>query len=180
MSLIDHKYSRANGLQPTSTAPASSASIQASTNNIRLTPHKVKYDIYACSSHSASYHPKHIQVNRPNDQGSRWSSGSNNQSQFITVKLDNMSIVQTITFGKHHKVHVCNLKEFKVFGGVSPDNMIELSHSGLRNDTESETFSLKYKINNVVSSSFGFGVVILASRCTQSKVCNLGFSVSVH
>jgi len=36
--------------------------------------------------------------------------------------------------------HVCNLKEFKVFGGISPDNMIEILHAGLRNDDEAETF----------------------------------------
>ncbi|KAJ3185891.1 hypothetical protein HK101_009778 [Irineochytrium annulatum] len=70
--------------------------------------------------------------------------------QFITIKLDQVSIVQTITFGKYHKVHVCNLKEFKVYGGLNPNNMIELLHSGLRNDTEPETFSLKHKANNVI------------------------------
>ena len=53
--------------------------------------------------------------------------------------------VDTITFGKYHKVHVCNLREFKVLGGLSPDNMVELLHSGLRNDPEPETFPLKFK-----------------------------------
>ncbi|TPX30166.1 hypothetical protein SmJEL517_g06204 [Synchytrium microbalum] len=145
----DAKSARIVHMAPSSSSMSLSSPAN-NTNNTRLVPHKIKYDIHSFSSHSASYHPKHIQTNKPNDQGSRWSSGSNNQSQFINIKLDKMSIVQTITFGKYHKVHVCNLKEFKVFGGLTPDNMIELLHSGLRNDTESETFSLKYKVNNVV------------------------------
>ncbi|KAI9137613.1 Muskelin N-terminus-domain-containing protein [Paraphysoderma sedebokerense] len=89
-------------------------------------------------------------VDRPSDQGSRWSSGSNNQQQFVTIKLDKVGVLTTITFGKYHKVHVCNLKEFKVFGGLSTDNMVELLHSGLRNDSEAETFPLKYKANGVI------------------------------
>jgi hypothetical protein len=58
-------------------------------------------------------------VNKPADQSSRWSSGSNNQMQFITLQLEKPSIVRkfsyirayvclilfkdTITFGKYHK-----------------------------------------------------------------------------
>ena len=56
----------------------------------------------------------------------------------------------TITFGKYHKVHVCNLKEFKVFGGINTTNMTELLHSGLRNDSEPETFSLVHKSEGVL------------------------------
>jgi len=116
-----------------------------------LQTEKLKYSIHAWSSHSASYHPKNIMVNKPQDQSSRWSSNSNNHMQFITIKLDKMSIVKTITFGKYHKVHVCNLKEFKVYGGLTPNNMIELLHSGLKNDCETETFALKYKSNDIVN-----------------------------
>ena len=54
------------------------------------------YDIHAWSSHSASYHPKHIKVNKPQDQSSRWSSGSNNQMQYVTIKLDKMSIIRIL------------------------------------------------------------------------------------
>lgn len=87
---------------------------------------------------------------RPYDQASRWSSGSNNQVQFITLKLDKMAIVQSITFGKFHKVHICNLKEFKVYGGLTPNNMTQLLHHGLKNDPFPETFFLKHRNNNVV------------------------------
>ncbi|KAJ3316887.1 Muskelin 1, intracellular mediator containing kelch motif [Boothiomyces sp. JEL0866] len=110
---------------------------------------KLDFTISSWSSHSASYHPKNITVSKPQDQSSRWSSGSNNQLQFITVKLEKISIVKTITFGKYHKVHVCNLKEFKVFGGLDESNMNELLHAGLHNDSEQETFALKHIFNGV-------------------------------
>ncbi|KAI8905071.1 Muskelin N-terminus-domain-containing protein [Gorgonomyces haynaldii] len=109
----------------------------------------ISYDIHSASSHSANYHPRHIKVNKPQDQSSRWSSGSNNHMQYITLKLDQMAVIETITFGKYHKVHVCNLREFKVFGGMSLTNMTEILHSGLRNDSEPETFALVHKSNGV-------------------------------
>ncbi|KAI9205394.1 Muskelin N-terminus-domain-containing protein [Polychytrium aggregatum] len=107
------------------------------------------YTIHDYSSYSANFLPEKIKQNSPQDQSSRWASGSHNQLQFITLKLDRISIVHTITFGKFHKVHVCNLKEFKVYGGLTPNSMFELLHGGLRNDTEPETFSLKFKANGV-------------------------------
>jgi len=58
--------------------------------------HKLTYDIDSWSSHSALYHPRHIMVNKPLEQGSRWSSNSNNQMQFITLKLDKMAIVRIL------------------------------------------------------------------------------------
>ena len=42
------------------------------------------------------------------------------------LKLEHPSIVETITFGKYEKTHVCNLKKFKVYGGLNDENMIEL------------------------------------------------------
>ena len=45
---------------------------------------------------------------------------------------------------------MCNLKEFKVYGGLTPNNMLEILHSGLRNDSEPETFALKCKANGVL------------------------------
>jgi muskelin len=34
--------------------------------------------------------------------------------------------MRSITFGKYEKTHVCNLKKFKVFGGMNESNMVEL------------------------------------------------------
>ena len=106
----------------------------------------LSYDVHSWSSYSTGYHPRNILVDRPLDQGSRWSSATNNPNQYLVVRLEKLSIVGTILFGKHHKNHVCNLREFKVFGGITPDSMVELLHSGLRNDDEAETFPLKTRI----------------------------------
>lgn len=114
-------------------------------------PAILRYEPVAWSSYAASYHPRHILVSKPDDQGSRWQSGTNNQLQFLTLKLDKPAVVHTITFGKFHRVHVCNLKEFKVFGGLSEDGkLVELLHGGLRNDTEPETFSLRWQAGDVI------------------------------
>lgn len=39
---------------------------------------------------------------------------------------------------------MCNLKEFKVYAGLTEDNMKEILHSGLHNDHEAETFPVKF------------------------------------
>lgn len=46
--------------------------------------------------------------------------------QYLILKLHRVSIVERITFGKFEKTHVCNLKKFKVFGGLSEENLVEL------------------------------------------------------
>jgi len=56
---------------------------------------RLDYDVHSWSSFSAHYHPRHVKENKPTDQGSRWSSGSNNQTQFIMLKLDKPSIIRT-------------------------------------------------------------------------------------
>uniref|UniRef100_A0A667Z6M9 Muskelin 1, intracellular mediator containing kelch motifs n=1 Tax=Myripristis murdjan TaxID=586833 RepID=A0A667Z6M9_9TELE len=90
---------------------------------------------------------RNILVDKPNDQSSRWSSESNYPPQYLILKLERPAIVQSITFGKYEKTHVCNLKKFKVFGGMSEENMTELLSSGLKNDYNKETFTLKHKID---------------------------------
>jgi len=146
---------------------------QCMNHDLTMVPiEKLKYNVHSWSSHSASYHPKNILVNKPQDQSSRWSSNSNNHMQFITIKLDKMSVIKTITFGKYHKIHVCNLKEFKVYGGLTPNNMIELLHSGLKNDCESETFALKYKSNDIIFPCLYIKIVPLVAWGT-----NFNFSI---
>lgn len=46
--------------------------------------------------------------------------------QFLILKLQCPAVVKTITFGKYEKTHVCNIKKFKVYGGLEPENMMEL------------------------------------------------------
>uniref|UniRef100_A0A670YWI9 Muskelin 1 n=1 Tax=Pseudonaja textilis TaxID=8673 RepID=A0A670YWI9_PSETE len=91
--------------------------------------------------------PLNILVDKPNDQSSRWSSESNYPPQYLILKLERPSVVQSITFGKYEKTHVCNLKKFKVFGGMNEENMTDLLSSGLKNDYNKETFTLKHKID---------------------------------
>ncbi|KAK3101684.1 hypothetical protein FSP39_005447 [Pinctada imbricata] len=89
-----------------------------------------------------------ILVNKPNDQSSRWSSDSNHPPQFITLKLERPAVVESISFGKYEKTHVCNLKKFKVLGGLSDGHMVELLEGGLNNDHVMESFPLKNEIDN--------------------------------
>lgn len=63
------------------------------------------------------------------------------------LKLDRPAVVDTIKFGKYEKTHVCNLKKFKVYGGLSEDHLIEILDSGLKNDHISETFPVRNKID---------------------------------
>ncbi|KAJ1943389.1 hypothetical protein GGF37_002673, partial [Kickxella alabastrina] len=114
---------------------------------LRIEYDLLPYEIQSWSSHSANFLPKNILVDRPHDQASRWSTSLNNHRQYITLRLERPALVRSIKFGKFYKTHVCNLKEFKVFGGMSQDNMIELLYSGLRNDSEPEMISLKQKLN---------------------------------
>ncbi|KAI9007518.1 Muskelin N-terminus-domain-containing protein [Phycomyces nitens] len=110
---------------------------------------KIPYTIFDCSSHSGAYYPQNICHDNPNDQSSRWSSGQCDQTQYITLKLDSLAIARTILFGKYHESHLCNLKEFKVFGGMDSENMTEILHQGLHNNSEPETFQLQHTVNGV-------------------------------
>ncbi|CAO3609257.1 unnamed protein product [Cunninghamella blakesleeana] len=103
---------------------------------------KLNYSIHEYSSYSAAYHPKYIVENKPLDQASRWSSAVRDQFQFLTISFPSPVVAKSITFGKFHRAHACNLKEFRVYGGYSQDNMLELLNSGLRNDNIPETFDL--------------------------------------
>ncbi|GAA5807665.1 hypothetical protein MFLAVUS_001036 [Mucor flavus] len=130
----------------TRAAQISSVSMMAMSKEVVL-----DYTIHDYSSHSGSYHPHHISVNKPTQQASRWSSGLHDHEQYVTIKFDNPVVARSITFGKFHKGHVCNLKEFKVYGGMDPqDDMIEILHSGLKNDTEPESFPLKNQQKHMI------------------------------
>src|SRR5580658_7352941 len=40
--------------------------------------------------------------------------------------------------------HPCNMKEFRIYVGMSEDHMIEVLHSGLRNDNVPENFPVRH------------------------------------
>ncbi|KAI8078641.1 Muskelin N-terminus-domain-containing protein [Halteromyces radiatus] len=115
-----------------------------------MTTIPLPFDVYSYSSHSGTYHPHHITENKPSEQASRWSSGTHDQDQFICLRFSSPVVASKITFGKFHRAHVCNLKEFKIYGGFNHDNMMELLHTGLKNDTEPETFDLRIHFHGLV------------------------------
>ncbi|KAF9446346.1 hypothetical protein P691DRAFT_733454 [Macrolepiota fuliginosa MF-IS2] len=107
----------------------------------------LSYTVAQSTPHSGKYGPEHILLDKPLDQSSRWSGAQqgNNAKQWILLKLDQMSILRTITFGK--ATHPCNMKDFKVYVGITQDNLVEVLHSGLKNDTTPEAFAIRY-VNN--------------------------------
>ncbi|CEG65968.1 hypothetical protein RMATCC62417_02634 [Rhizopus microsporus] len=101
----------------------------------------LKYTIHDYSSYSLYYHPQNVLTDKPMEQLSRWSSSARDNQQYITIKFKRPVIAR----------HVCNLKEFKVLGGLDMESdMLELFHGGLKNDTKSETFDLKHQYKNMV------------------------------
>ncbi|CAG8469113.1 3784_t:CDS:10 [Funneliformis caledonium] len=114
-----------------------------------LSLEKLPYEIHSYSSYTAFYYPRNIMENKPLEQSSRWSSSCGDELQYIIIKLESMAIVRILSSLIRQR-HVCNLKKFKVYGGLTPNNMIELLSSGLRNDEIPETFRLKHQANNVI------------------------------
>lgn len=74
--------------------------------------------------------------------------GPVNGKQFIILKLAQPAVVKSVLFGKFHKPHPCNLRDFKVYGGPSPDPAsglwMRLLRAGLRNDAASQDFVVKH------------------------------------
>ncbi|KAI9257656.1 muskelin 1, intracellular mediator kelch motif-containing protein, isoform CRA_a [Sporodiniella umbellata] len=110
----------------------------------------LQYTIHSYSSHSGSYHPYNISVDDPLEQSSRWSSGSHDQTQYVTLELEKPVVACEITFGKFHRPHVCNLKEFKIYGGMDLENLNEILHKGLNNNTQAENFPLRYTYKDLI------------------------------
>nr|XP_029713847.1 muskelin isoform X1 [Aedes albopictus] len=109
---------------------------------------KLEYEIYKYSSYSSSYLPENIREDNPTNQTSRWSSNTNSPPQFLVLKLERPAIVTKIKFGKYEKTHVCNLRKFKILGGLEEDRMTQLFEGGLKNDSVPETFNLKHRTNS--------------------------------
>lgn len=133
---------------------------------------ELEYKIQACSSSSHPYMPENILNDCPNDQSSRWSSDINTPPQFITLKLEKPALVTAITFGKYEKTHVCNLKRFKVYGGLDENCLIELLDNGLKNDNKQETFGLKHQLNQ-----HDFPISFIKIVPIQSWGPNFNFSI---
>ncbi|KAH8375385.1 hypothetical protein KR200_002878 [Drosophila serrata] len=105
---------------------------------------RLNFEIYRYSSYSPNYLPENVLVDCPNDQTSRWSAYTNSPPQFLTLKLRRPAIVKKIKFGKFEKSHVCNIKKFRVYGGLEDEHMVLLLEGGLKNDNVPEVFNLRY------------------------------------
>ncbi|KAH8299381.1 hypothetical protein KR044_000853 [Drosophila immigrans] len=104
---------------------------------------RLSFEIHRYSSYSPNYLPENVLVDCPNDQTSRWSAYTNSPPQFLTLKLKRPAIVKKIKFGKFEKSHVCNIKKFRVFGGLEDEHMVLLLEAGLKNDNIPEVFNLR-------------------------------------
>ncbi|KAN0064601.1 hypothetical protein ACQY0O_002230 [Thecaphora frezii] len=101
-------------------------------------------------------------------------SSSVPSKQYIILKLDRPTVVKSITFGKYHKPHPCNLRDFKIYGSLSLESLLppsgpansrampavkRLIRGGLRNDATPEKFELRWLED--VSAASGAGEPML-------------------
>ncbi|SNX84669.1 related to Muskelin [Melanopsichium pennsylvanicum] len=98
------------------------------------------------------------------------------QKQYIILKLEKLSVVRSITFGKYHKPHPCNLRDFKVYGSTSIESLLpssslngrppaskRLIRGGLKNDAIPESFELRWLEDAATGSGSGSGSSIGSS-----------------
>ncbi|THU94177.1 hypothetical protein K435DRAFT_966971 [Dendrothele bispora CBS 962.96] len=105
----------------------------------------LSYTVPDSSSYTGRYLPRNILVDNPEDQGSRWSTAiQSNSNHWILLQLNKLAVLKQITFGKHHKPHPCTMKEFKVFAGMDSEHMAEVLHASLKNDPNKEHFSVRH------------------------------------
>lgn len=107
---------------------------------------KLSYTVEDYSSYTSNYKPTNILVEDPNNPSSRWSTSATTLDQYITLKLTKPSIVTKIVFGKYCKIHVCNVREARVFSLAQNEECI--LKCNLRNDSEKETLNVKYSTEN--------------------------------
>ncbi|GAA5913327.1 hypothetical protein JCM8208_005210 [Rhodotorula glutinis] len=128
---------------------------------LKAQPARLSYSIHSTSGVYASFHPDHIRTDNPHSDTSRWTApppdhrrntttsttvGTKRRRdpEWIILELDDTALVRTIGFGKTSKPHPCNLADFTLWGGLSPDPlaMEPLLDSTLKNDANPEHFSL--------------------------------------
>lgn len=117
---------------------------------------KIEYTIDSCSSYASNYRPENVIFENSGDPSSRWSTSATTLDQYIVLRLKQPALLTTITFGKYCKIHVCNVKELKVYSGD-----FEVLKCSLKNDTEKETYNLEYVTGNTYIIS------------TKIKICPL-------
>jgi hypothetical protein len=100
------------------------------------------------------------------------------EKQYIILKLEKLSILRKIRFGKFYKAHPCNLKDFKVYGSATSRDprskaWVRLLRGGLKNDAVPEAFDTRWTTTEGVP--FPVRYVKLVPLATH--VPNYNFSV---
>ncbi|KAI0268725.1 Muskelin N-terminus-domain-containing protein [Gloeopeniophorella convolvens] len=136
----------------------------------RPAPTRLSYSVAGCSEHSNRYVAENIMVDVPTDPNSRWSGlhENPNTKQWLLLQLDSLSVIDSITFGKHHKQHPCNMKEFKVYIGPTRERMTEVLSSTLKDDAVPETFDLRHTNNAGVAFPSRFLKIVPVSAYSHS------------
>ncbi|KAJ6594243.1 Muskelin N-terminus-domain-containing protein [Mycena capillaripes] len=138
------------------------------------TPVSLSYSIAASTPHSGPYRVENILVDNPTEQASRWSGGpvpETGTPQWLLLRLDTLAVVQTITFGKYSSPHPCNMKDFKVYGGLTEDALTEVLHSHCANDTQHESFEIQHVNDRGILTPFRYlKIMPLSSHGTSFHI----------
>ncbi|EPQ29377.1 uncharacterized protein PFL1_03132 [Pseudozyma flocculosa PF-1] len=122
-------------------------------------------------------------------------SQSASSKQYIILRLDKPCVVRSITFGKYHKPHPCNLRDFKIYGSLSLDSLLpapaskvgtraapaakRLIRGGLRNDAAPEKFELRWLEDVSAGSGSGAGDASAHLGPGQGELDRRGLSLVV-
>ncbi|KAI5181675.1 muskelin [Nematocida sp. AWRm80] len=125
-------------------------------NTIRRKEIQLLYTTGTSSPYEGDHSPAEIKVRQPKNSSSRWCTQKNDQRQFLEIILLVPSLVLSVSFGKYHKIHSCNIKELWIYGKTpdvkenifSESTWILLSKAILENNTEDDTILLPTSLSN--------------------------------
>ncbi|GAA5914183.1 uncharacterized protein JCM6883_000764 [Sporobolomyces salmoneus] len=175
---------------------------------IDTAPKRLSYSIHSASGYVSPFPPEKILVDCPSDDASRWTTptpdarkkerqqfekslaaGSANgspkppleqgESEWIMIELDQVSLVQSVGFGKAVKAHPCNLAEFSIFGGLSPDpaSMERLLDGLLKNDTNTQKFRLQIGLAREGKEQAPLPIKYIRIECHEAV--NVTYSIAI-
>ncbi|GJN91382.1 hypothetical protein Rhopal_004403-T1 [Rhodotorula paludigena] len=137
---------------------------------LNTAPLRLALSVHSVSGYHGPFHPDLVLVDRPADESSRWTSPSpesrnhsarrnpgharRREPEWIILELQQTAIVRRIGFGKTTKPHPCNLADFTIWGGLTPDPlaMEPLLEGGLKNDAAPERFELPIEVGESLSA----------------------------
>ncbi|KAK7049330.1 hypothetical protein VNI00_005931 [Paramarasmius palmivorus] len=108
------------------------------------------YSIDASTPPSGRYVAENVLIDKPADQSMDHPATAFSRHCQLSASgafaelLLKLLAPESITFGKYHKAHPCNMKDFKIYVGMTRDQMVQVLHGSLKNDSIPETFSLKH------------------------------------